>query len=183
MQLVGRKRQSRHHRVHPMVEQRSACLVPIQVRDLHIGVGMLAAQLANRRGDDQARCIADRDAARLGGGLGLRRGLSGRAQQRFGSRQEHFAGLCEPGALRGAIQQPDAELLLEAPDLPAQRRLRDPQRRRGATEVPVFGHHHEVPDQSQVQVECRRCRFGHAPSVTMTFAVLTAHFAIESDDA
>jgi hypothetical protein len=44
----------------------------------------------------------------------------GRAQQCFRARQEDLAGLGEPGALRGAVEQLRAELLLELADLPAQ---------------------------------------------------------------
>ncbi len=104
MQLVGRKWQPGHQRVHPMVEQRVTQVAPIHVHGLDVGVRMLTAQLAHRRGHDQAGGIADGDAAGLGGGPGLRRGLGGRAQQRFGSRQEHLAGVGELGALRRAVQ-------------------------------------------------------------------------------
>ena len=64
---------------------------------------------------------------------------AGRAEQRPGPRQEHLARLGEPGALRGAVEQPGAELLLEAADLTAQRRLRDQQDGGGAAEVPLLG--------------------------------------------
>ena len=78
---------------------------------------------------------------------GLRCGLRRRAQQRLRARQEHVAGLGQPGALRRAVQQAHAQLLLQAPDLPAQRRLRDAQSGGCATEMSVLGHHDEVPDQ------------------------------------
>ena len=150
---------------------------------MHIGVGVLAAQLAHRRGDDQARRVADRDAARLGGGPGLRGGSGGRAQQGLGPRQEDLAGFGEPRALRRAIQQPDTQLLLQAPDLSAQRRLRDLQGGGRATEVLVFGHDDEVPDQSQVEVYHRRCRVGHAVSVTIGLAVVIHASQLSSDYA
>ena len=50
------------------------------------------------------------------------------------------------GALRRAVQQPDAELVFQAANLPTQRRLRNAQRGGRAAEVPMLGHHDEVPD-------------------------------------
>ena len=93
--------------------------------------------------------ILDGLGRRPGGG----RGLGGRAQQCLRARQEDLAGLGEPGALRGAVEQLRAELLLELADLPAQRRLRDAQLGGGAAEVPVLGDGGEVPHQPQVQVD------------------------------
>ena len=58
----------------------SRWLVPAQVHGLHVGVGVLATQRTHRRGDDHACCVADGDAAGLGGVAGLRYGLGGRAQ-------------------------------------------------------------------------------------------------------
>jgi hypothetical protein len=46
-------------------------------------------------------------------------------------------------------------LLLQSANLPTQRRLRDPQGRGSAAEVPVVGHHDEVPHQPQVEVDRR----------------------------
>jgi hypothetical protein len=123
---------------------------------------VLAAQLAHCRGDDHARRVADDDAAGLGRGPGLRRGLGRRTQQRLGPRQEHLTRLGQPGALRCAVEKADAELVFQAANLPTQRRLRNTQRAGRAAEVPVLGHHNEVPDQSQVKVHHLRCRVGHA---------------------
>jgi hypothetical protein len=95
------------------------------------------------------------------------RGLGGRAQQRLGPGQEDRARLGQPGTLRRAIQQSDAQLLLEAANLPAQRRLRDAQRRGRAAEVAVLGHHDEVSDEPQVEINHRRYRVGHAWIVTV----------------
>ena len=114
---------------------------------MYLGVGVLVPQLAQGRGDDQARGVADGDPAGLGGGPGRGRGLGGRAQQRPGAGQEHLARLGEPGALRGAVEQAGAELLFEAADLSAQRRLGDAQVGGGAAEVPVLGDGDEVPHQ------------------------------------
>ena len=69
-----------------------------------------------------------------------------------GQRQEDLAGLGEPAALRGAVQQPGAQLLFQVADLAAQRRLRDAEGFGGAAEVPVFGDDGEVPHQPQVQI-------------------------------
>ena len=69
--------------------------------------------------------------------------------------QEDLPGLGEPGALRGAVQQAGAQLLLEAADLPAQRRLGEVQGGGGAAEVPVLGDDGEVPHQPQVEVRLR----------------------------
>src|SRR6185503_14405697 len=57
-----------------------------------------------------------------------------------------------------AVEQARAQLLLQAADLPAQRRLRDAQLGRGAAEVLVVGHRIEVSDQPQVEVYLLRCR-------------------------
>jgi len=64
--------------------------------------------------------------------------------------------------LRRAVKQAHAYQLLQTTDLPAQRRLRDAQRRRGPTEVAMLGHRNEVPDQSQVEAYLLRCRISHA---------------------
>ena len=66
--------------------------------------------------------------------------------------------------MRGAVQQAGAELLFQAADLPAQRRLGDKQGGGGAAEVPVLGDDGEVPDQPQVEI--RRRRVGHASMVS-----------------
>ena len=71
-------------------------------------------------------------------------------------------GLGQPGALRGAVEQAGAELLLQAADLAAQRRLRDEQVGGGAAEVAVRGDDGEVPDQAQVEVGRRRAGPGRA---------------------
>ena len=62
----------------------------------------------------------------------------------------------QPAALRGAVQEPGAQLLFEVPDLPAQGRLGDAERFGGAAEVPVLGDHGEVPHQPQVEVGGRQ---------------------------
>jgi hypothetical protein len=98
---------------------------------------MLVPQLAHGRGDDEADRVADGDPAGLGGRPGARGGLGGCPQQRLGLRQEDLAGLGEPAALRGAVQQPGAQLLFEVPDLPAQGRLGNAESFGGAAEVPI----------------------------------------------
>ena len=152
VQLVGRERQPGHDRVHPVVEQRLARHVPVQVHGAYVGVRLLSPHFAHRRRDDEPGRIADGDPAGLGCGPSLRGGPCRSAQQRFCRRQEDLAGLGESGALRGAIQQPRAQLLFEPTDLSAQRRLRHPQGSGGAAEVPVIGHHHEVAHQPQVEI-------------------------------
>ena len=69
------------------------------------------------------------------------------------ARQEDLAGFGEPAALRSAVQQAGTQLLFQTADLSAQRRLRDPQCGSGAAEVPVIGHHGEVPHQPEVEVD------------------------------
>jgi hypothetical protein len=49
-------------------------------------------------------------------------------------------------SLRGPLEQRDAELTLEVADLPAERRLRDVQPPRGATDVLLLGDGDEVVD-------------------------------------
>ena len=73
------------------------------------------------------------------------------------ARQEDLPGLGELRAVRGAVQQADAELLFQTADLPAQRRLGDEQGGGGTAEVPVVGDDGEVPHQPQVKVGGRRC--------------------------
>jgi hypothetical protein len=58
-------------------EQGLARLVPGQVQGVYLGVGVLTPQLAQGRGEDQARGVADGDPAWLGGGPGGGRGLGG----------------------------------------------------------------------------------------------------------
>lgn len=94
-------------------------------------------------------------------------------------RQEHLTGLGETAALRGAVQEPGAQLLLQAPDLAAQGRLGDAQGLGGASEVQVLGDHGEVAHEAQIEIGAlpsgrrggwwggRLCgrRVGHVPSV------------------
>jgi len=77
VQLAGRERQPGHRRVHPVLEEGRAGLVPAQVQGLHVGVRVPAPQLAHGRGDDEAGRVADGDPAGLGGGPGGGRGLGG----------------------------------------------------------------------------------------------------------
>jgi hypothetical protein len=87
-----------------MIEQRVARRVLVQVQTLHVGVWLLAAQVAHGRSDDEASGVADGDPARLGSGFGGSRGLGGRAEQRTGAWQENLTGLGEAAALRGAVK-------------------------------------------------------------------------------
>ena len=177
VQLVGRERQPGHGRVDAVVQERLAGFVPVQVHGLHVGIGVPVTQLAHGRGDDQAAGEPDRDPAGLGGGPGPRRGLDGGPQQCLGRRQEDLPGLGELAALRGPVQQARAELLLQALDLPAQRRLGEVQRGGGAAEVPVFGDDGEVAHQPQVEIG--RGRFCHTRSVSRQLAVRTNDFDLE----
>jgi hypothetical protein len=54
-------------------------------------------------------------------------------------------------AVRRAVQQPGAQLLFEATDLPAQGRLGGVQGLGRAAEVPVLRHDGEAPRQPQVE--------------------------------
>jgi hypothetical protein len=119
------------------------------------------AQFAHRRGDDEAHGVADGDPGRLGGGPGEGHGLGGGAQQCPGAGQEGLAGLGEPGAPRGPVEQAGAKLGFKAADLPAKRRLGDAQLGGGPAEVPVGGDDGEVPHQPQIQVS-RRQGVGYA---------------------
>ncbi len=157
MQPVGGERQAGEHRVDPVVEQRGAGLSPAQVQDAHLGVGMPAAQVAHRRGEREVADVADDDPRGPRGGPGGRRGLGGGTQQGRRERQEHLSGLGEPGALRGAVEQPGPHLLFEAADLPAQRGLGEVQVRGGPAEVPVPGDDGERAHQPQIEV-LRRAR-------------------------
>jgi hypothetical protein len=126
-----------------------------------LGVRVPAAQLPHGRGDDQVPDVPHGErAGRSRGACGERR-LVGGVQQIVGPRQENPARVGEPAALRGAVEQPRAQLVLQPLDLPAQRRLREVQRGRGPAEVQLLGHDREVPHQAQVEVR----GFGHGPSL------------------
>jgi hypothetical protein len=159
LQLVGRERQPGDDRVHPVVEQGRARFVPADVDALYVGLGVTAAEFAGRRGDDQAGRVADDDATGRGGCPGGGRGFGRRSQHCLRTRQEHLAGLGEPAALRGPVQQPRTQLLLEATNLAAQRRLGDVQFLGRTTEVLLLGDDGEVPHQAQIEVS------GHDPSI------------------
>ena len=108
--------------------------------------------------------MADDDAAGRGGGVRSGRGLGGRTQQRPGPGQEGLTGFRQLGALRGPVEEPDPQVLLQPADLPADRRLRDAQVSGGPAEVPVPGDHSEVPHHAQVEVYRVRWRFDHGSS-------------------
>lgn len=90
----------------------------------------------------------------------------GGPQQRLGPGQEDLPGLGEPAALRGAVEEPGAQLLLQAADLPAQRRLIDVEDLGGTAEVQVLGDDGEVPHQPQIEVRRRLRRVGHTRMVS-----------------
>ena len=119
VQLISREWQPGYRRVHPVIEQGGAGLVPGQVQGVDVGVRVMAPQVEHGRRDDDVGGVPDGDPAGLRGGTGISRGLGGRAQQRFSAGQEDVPGLGEAGALRGAIQQPGAKLLLKQANLPA----------------------------------------------------------------
>jgi hypothetical protein len=77
------------------------------------------------------------------------------------------------GALGGAVEQADAQLLFEAVDLPAQGRLGGVEGGGGTAEVPVLGDDGEAVHQSQVEVHRRRWRVGHTRSVARAMAPMT----------
>src|SRR4051794_31478973 len=70
---------------------------------------------------------------------------------------QHAARLLEQRTARGgqrdaalrAVEEPDAELLLELADLLADRRLGDVEPLRGAAEVQLFGDGDEVPEMAE----------------------------------
>jgi hypothetical protein len=57
-----------------------------------------------------------------------------------------MTGRQELHAAGGAAEERHAELVLQALDLPAQRRLRDVQTTCGAPDVSLFGDRHEAPE-------------------------------------
>lgn len=67
VQLAGGERQPRHHRVYAVIEQGRAWFVPGKVQGPDVGVGVLAAQVAHCRGDDEVGGVPDGDQARPGG--------------------------------------------------------------------------------------------------------------------
>jgi hypothetical protein len=71
------------------------------------------------------------------------RGVDG-GEDRPGVLEEALAGGQQAHASRGALEQGGAELVLEAADLPGQRRLREVQAPRGAADVLLLGDGDEV---------------------------------------
>ncbi len=78
------------------------------------------------------------------------RGLRGEAA---GERQQRLARAGEQHAAAGAVEQAHAQLALERLDLRGERRLRQPEARRGAAEMPLLGDGEEVreaADEAQI---------------------------------
>ena len=63
--------------------------------------------------------------------------------------QEHAPGVRQRHVMAAPIEQRDANLRFELPDLLAQRGLRGVETRGGAREVQLVGHRHEVPQMTQ----------------------------------
>ncbi|GAA1931031.1 hypothetical protein GCM10009753_76080 [Streptantibioticus ferralitis] len=103
LQAVGCKRQPGDHGVHAAVQQGLAPFVHGQVQGRDYGIGVLVAQFAYGRGDDDVWRVADGDAAGPGRGPRARRSLVGSAQQRGGEREEDLARLREVVAVRRAL--------------------------------------------------------------------------------
>jgi hypothetical protein len=81
--------------------------------------------------------------------------------------QDRTPCLGERHRARRAVEEPDAQLVLEAADLLAERRLGYVQLGRGATEVQRVGHGHERTQQPRVQTHAcsllMRANFDHRP--------------------
>lgn len=73
------------------------------------------------------------------------------AQERSGLAQEHRAVTGQADALLGALEQGEAELLLELGDLSAERGLRDVELFGGAADVFGLGHGDEIAKLPQVK--------------------------------
>jgi hypothetical protein len=109
------------------------------VGDVVEGDGFLAGQAVVPGHEHAGFVVQDRDVQPIGGERkpGQHR-VHAVVQQRRGKGKEDLAGLGEPGALGGAVEQPRTQLLFEAADLPAQGRLGGVQGG-GPAEVPVLG--------------------------------------------
>ena len=105
-----------------------------------VGTGVSLSEPRNGRCDDQVRGETDCDRARLRGSAGASRGPFGGAQQFLGSQQERHTGIGELGAPRCAVKGTCPDLMLQALDLAAQRRLREVQHLGRVAEVTVLGH-------------------------------------------
>jgi hypothetical protein len=66
--------------------------------------------------------------------------------------EKSFAGRCERHAARGPHEQRYAQLALQLCDLATKRLLGDEHSRRGAGEVQLFGHGHEIPQRPHVEL-------------------------------
>jgi hypothetical protein len=171
LEPVGGHREAGHDGVHPVTENRLSRFVPVQVNGVDLGVGMVAAQVANGGGDDEVHGVADGDPGGLRRGPSSGRGLAGGTQQGPGARQEDLARRAERGAVGRAVEQARPELGLEASDLAAERWLGDEQLGCGPSEVLVLGHGDEVPNEAQVDVQRGGGRLGHPSTLPIRLPV------------
>ncbi|HEY3630409.1 MAG TPA: hypothetical protein VGL21_05890 [Jatrophihabitantaceae bacterium] len=86
--------------------------------------------------------------------VGARDGLPGSVHHRCGRRRD-----AQPSAV--AFEQRQTEPALEQPQLPAQRRLRDPQSSRGRADAGFLGHRDERVQQPQFYAGCRAMHAGY----------------------
>ena len=135
------------------VEQHRGLVVPFDPLHVHDHVRMPGLERPGSRDDRNAGPEADHQPPAATGRHGhpatdrVRGG-----EQRTGVGQQLSAGVGQRYAVAIPGEQQGAEILLQRPDLAAERRLRDMQLIGGAAEVQPVGHGDEVAQFAQVQI-------------------------------
>ena len=75
-----------------------------------------------------------------------------RVERRAALAEQHATGVGERHAPAVALEELNAEPLLQLADRPRERRLRDPEPRRGASEVQLLGDGDEVPQLAGFEI-------------------------------
>ncbi|MFO0745190.1 MAG: hypothetical protein U1F43_05860 [Myxococcota bacterium] len=129
-----------------------------QLAQLEHEVGVALAQAPHERRQHLVgggRGVADGERAGVAGRDALHDGARalGLGEQRAGATEQRLAGLGQAHVAAAALEEAPAELLLEAHDLRAQRRLRDGEAARGAPEVELLGDGDERLQEAQLEHE------------------------------
>ena len=155
-QVLGGHRQGEHDGVEPAAVQLVEQRVGLVLDEQHLEVGEPGPQ---RRHDVGQQVRPERREQCRGGSspTAASRALGGDRPDPLGLVEHHArrldhlaAGLGEHHVARAALDQLDAELLLQLLQLRRQGRLADEARLGGPAEVAVVGHRHEVAQVSQV---------------------------------
>ena len=161
--------------VHRPVVDDVGLVDPVGPQHLDRDLGMEPGELAHGRGDDQAGHEPDREHPLARADVrDPPPGRVGGRQQRPAVLEQRLPGRGEPGRPLVPLEQLHLQLLLERADLPRQHRLGDMQRLRGAPEVQLLGHRHEIAHLAQIQVHGTPASSGPPGSNASTLRLLTA---------